>query len=172
MNRTDAAIAAMPAEPAPVAETPAPAAADGGAAPAPDVEEFIVLAPPGGEIMAASRMEADELINTLSADDFAKFSASDVADALKFVPGVNVVEGQFAIIRGLEDRYNSTLYNSAPVPSPDPDSQSVQLDLFPSDVVIEPGRRRRPSRRTCRATRRAARSTSSRTSTRKSSRSS
>jgi len=114
------------------APTPGP---DGAPGPAPDVEEFVVLAPPLAEIMAASRMDADELINTLSAEDFAKFAASDVADALKFVPGVNVVEGQFAIIRGLEDRYNSTLYNFAPVPSPDPDSQSVQLDLFPAEIV-------------------------------------
>src|SRR6185503_3794100 len=49
--------------------------------------------------------------------------------------GVNVVEGQFAIIRGLEDRYSSTLYNGAPVPSPDPERQSVQLDLFPAEIV-------------------------------------
>ncbi len=103
--------------------------------PGPDIEEFVVLAPAAGEIMAASRMDADELINTLNAEEFAKFAASDVADALRFVPGVNVVDGQFAVIRGLEDRYNSTLYNFAPIPSPDPDSQSVQLDLFPSDIV-------------------------------------
>lgn len=101
---------------------------------APDVEEFVVLGA-RVEALEASRAESDELINTLSAEDFAKFDASDVADALKFVAGVNVVEGQFAIIRGLEDRYSSTLYNSAPIPSPDPDRQSVQLDLFPSDVV-------------------------------------
>lgn len=118
-----------------VAPAPTPGGAAPGPGPAPDVEEFVVLAPPLAEIMAASRMDADELVNTLSAEDFSKFAASDVADALKFVPGVNVVEGQFAIIRGLEDRYNSTLYNFATVPSPDPDSQSVQLDLFAADIV-------------------------------------
>lgn len=118
------------------AEDAAPDAAGEEVPPPPDdVEEFLVVAPPLQEILAASRMDADELINTLDAGDLAKFAASDVADALKFVPGVSVQEGQFAIIRGLEDRYNSTLYNDAPVPSPDPDRQSVQLDLFPSDVV-------------------------------------
>ena len=101
----------------------------------PGFEEFVVEASPMEEILAASRMESDEMLNTLSAAELSKFAATDVADALKFVPGVNVVDGQFAIIRGLEDRYSSTLYNSAVVPSPDPDSQSVQLDLFPSDVV-------------------------------------
>jgi TonB-dependent receptor len=102
-----------------------------------DVEEFVVIASPVAEILAASRMDADELINTMGAAEFDKLAISDVADALKFVPGVNVVEGQFAVIRGLEDRYSSTLYNNAPVPSPDPDRQSVQLDLFPSDVVTD-----------------------------------
>ena len=81
------------------------------------------------------RLESDKLVNLLSAEDLSRFAASDVADALKRVAGVNVVEGQFAIIRGLEDRYSSTLYNGAPVPSPDPDRQSIQLDLFPSEIV-------------------------------------
>lgn len=81
------------------------------------------------------RLESDQLVNTFSAEDFSKFSAGDVAEALDRVAGVTVADGQFAVIRGLEDRYNSTLYNSAPVPSPDPDKQSVQLDLFPSDIV-------------------------------------
>jgi TonB-dependent receptor len=102
-----------------------------------DVEEFVVIASPVAEILAASRLDSDQLLNTLSAEDFSKLAISDVADALKFVPGVNVVEGQFAVIRGLEDRYSSTLYNGAVVPSPDPDRQSVQLDLFPSDVVSD-----------------------------------
>ncbi|MDJ0787653.1 MAG: TonB-dependent receptor [Myxococcota bacterium] len=81
------------------------------------------------------RLEADEQVNTFSAKDFSKFSAGDVAEALERVVGVTIQEGQFAVIRGLEDRYNSTTYNGAPVPSPDPDRQSVQLDLFPSEVV-------------------------------------
>ena len=86
----------------------------------PDVEEFVIIASPVAEILAASRMDADELINTMGAAEFEKLAIGDVADALKFVPGVNVVEGQFAVIRGLEDRYSSTLYNSAPGAEPRP----------------------------------------------------
>jgi outer membrane receptor protein involved in Fe transport len=81
------------------------------------------------------RMDANQLLNVMSAEDLSRFAASDVGDALKRVAGVNVVGGQFAVIRGLDDRYSSTLFNGAPVPSPDPDRQSVQLDLFPSDIV-------------------------------------
>ncbi|MCG8589594.1 MAG: TonB-dependent receptor [Proteobacteria bacterium] len=102
-----------------------------------ELDAFVVEASTVDDIMAALelRLDADELLNVFSAEDFSKFAAGDVAEALKRVAGVNVVEGQFAIIRGLEDRYSSTLYNAAPIPSPDPDRQSVQLDLFPSDVV-------------------------------------
>ncbi len=102
-----------------------------------ELGEYVVEAAVVGDLMnnLELRLESDQMVNLLSAEDLSKFAASDVADALKRVAGVNVVEGQFAIIRGLEDRYSSTLYNGAPIPSPDPDSQSVQLDLFPSDIV-------------------------------------
>jgi outer membrane receptor protein involved in Fe transport len=100
-----------------------------------DIEELVVV----GSTMAMQSLElrvvSDQLLNVLSAEELSRYAASDVAEGLKRVAGVNVVEGQFAIIRGLEDRYSSTLFNSAPVPSPDPDRQSVQLDLFPSEVV-------------------------------------
>lgn len=102
-----------------------------------ELDAFVVEASTVDEIMAALelRMESDQLLDVMSAEDLSKYAASDVADALKRVAGVNIVEGQFAIIRGLEDRYSSTTYNGAPVPSPDPDRQSIQLDLFPSEVV-------------------------------------
>ncbi|MGH0035580.1 MAG: TonB-dependent receptor domain-containing protein [Myxococcota bacterium] len=101
------------------------------------LDAFVVEQSTVEELMTSLelRLDSDALLNTFSAEEFSKFGAGDVAEALKRVAGVNVVEGQFAIIRGLEDRYSSTLYNAGPVPSPDPNRQSVQLDLFPSDVV-------------------------------------
>ncbi len=102
-----------------------------------EIEDFIVEAAIMDEVLQglAMRTEADMQLDLMSAEDLSKFAASDVADALKRVPGVSIVEGQFAVIRGLEDRYSSTTFNGAPVPSPDPNRQSVQLDLFPADVV-------------------------------------
>ncbi len=102
-----------------------------------ELQDFTVTAEEANQMMMNIdlRMSSDKMLDLFSSEDFSKYAASDVADALKRVAGVNVVEGQFAIIRGLEDRYSSTTYNGAPVPSPDPNSQSVQLDLFPSDIV-------------------------------------
>jgi outer membrane receptor protein involved in Fe transport len=100
-----------------------------------EIEEFVVVGSADELASLDLRVNSDELLNVLSAEELANFAATDVAEGLKRIAGVNVVEGQFAIIRGLEDRYSSTLYNGAPVPSPDPDRQSVQLDLFPSEIV-------------------------------------
>ncbi len=119
------------------ADFPLPRMAAGTADQILELDAFVIEASTleDGADLLELRLDADQFLNTLSAEEFSKFAASDVADALRRVAGVNVVGGQFAVIRGLEDRYNSTLYNGAPVPSPDPDRQSVQLDLFPSDIV-------------------------------------
>jgi len=120
-----------------VADFPMPPRATEASGDVLELDAFVVEASVVGEMMnnLELRLESDQMLNLLSAEDLSRFASSDVAEALKRVAGVNIVEGQFAIIRGLEDRYSSTLYNGAPVPSPDPDRQSVQLDLFPSEIV-------------------------------------
>lgn len=81
------------------------------------------------------RQAAVGAVNFLSAEDMARFGGSDIADLVKRIPGVNVVEGKFAVVRGLSDRYNSTEVNNLPMPSPDPLRQGLQLDLFPTSII-------------------------------------
>lgn len=102
-----------------------------------ELDAFVVEASTVSGMMDALelRMDSDVQLDIMTAEDLAKFAAGDVAEALKRVAGVNIVEGQFAIIRGLEERYSSTLFKGAVVPSPDPEFQSPQLDLFPSEIV-------------------------------------
>lgn len=100
--------------------------------------DFVVTA----ETLNAGRQELIELrtasagmVDFLSMEDFAKFGGSDLADLISRIAGVNVVEGQFAVVRGLGDRYNSTLVNGLPMPSIDPKRQGLQLDLFPTSII-------------------------------------
>ncbi len=118
----------------PLSQLAAGATDDGGDEGPADVEEFVVKAEKVEDLMTL-RIDSDQLLNVVGAEEFSKFSAGNVAEVLERVAGVTVAEGQFAIIRGLEDRYGSTVLDGAAVPSPDPNSQSVQLDLFPSEVV-------------------------------------
>jgi TonB-dependent receptor len=82
-----------------------------------------------------TRLKADVAIDFLSADEFAKFGAGDIAESLIRVPGVSVANGQFAVIRGLSDRYTSTSLSGLKIPSPDPEKQSPQLDVLPTSLV-------------------------------------
>ena len=58
-----------------------------------------------------------------------------VAGALRRVTGLTLVDGRFIYVRGLGERYSSTLLNGANVPSPDPTRRVVPLDLFPTNIV-------------------------------------
>jgi len=102
-----------------------------------ELQNFTVTAEEASQLMQKIdlRMEADQIMDVMGAEDFSKYAASDVGEAIKRVAGVTVEGGKFAVIRGLDERYSSTTLNSAPVPSPNPDRQSPPLDLFPSDVV-------------------------------------
>jgi TonB-dependent receptor len=82
-----------------------------------------------------TRLKADVAIDFLSAEEFAKFGAGDIAESLIRVPGVSVVGGQFAVIRGLSDRYTPTTLSGLKIPSPDPEKQSPQLDILPTSLV-------------------------------------
>lgn len=103
-----------------------------------DMEAFEVTASTSSNdvnFLENLKRESAGSIDFLSSEDFAKFGGTDVGDIIQRLPGVTVVEGQFAVVRGLGDRYNSTLLNGLPVPSPDPVRQGLQLDLFPTSII-------------------------------------
>jgi outer membrane receptor protein involved in Fe transport len=63
-----------------------------------------------------------------------------VANVLQRVSGVSVErsgsgDGRYAIIRGMDKRYNYTLVNGIKIPSPDSKNRYVPLDIFPADLV-------------------------------------
>ena len=61
-------------------------------------------------------------------------------DILQRVSGVtvqrtNTGEGRYAIIRGMDQRYNNTLVNKIQIPSPDDKYRFVPMDIFPSELL-------------------------------------
>lgn len=101
-----------------------------------ELQDFTVTAEQANDMMMKLElvMKSDSVLNLMSSEDFSKFAASDIGDAVKRVAGVSVVGGKYAVIRGLGDRYVQTTLNGMPIASPDPDRQAVQLDLFPSGL--------------------------------------
>ena len=59
----------------------------------------------------------------------------DAAAALQRVTGLTIAAGKYIYVRGLGERYSSTLLNGGGVPSPDPTRRVVPLDLFPTGFI-------------------------------------
>jgi len=83
---------------------------------------------------------ASMIQNILSANTIRLLPDVTVANALQRVSGVTIQrsasgEGRYAIIRGMEQRYNSTLVNGIKIPSPDPAYRFVPMDIFPSEML-------------------------------------
>lgn len=76
-----------------------------------------------------------QVISVLSAEDIARTGEGDIAGALTRVTGLSVVGNGFVYVRGLGDRYSSSLLNGLPLPSPEPLRRVVPLDLFPTSVI-------------------------------------
>ena len=86
-------------------------------------------------LTAAERREQSQVAEFLDAEMISRIGDSDVAAALKRVTGLTLVDNKFIYVRGLGERYSSTLLNGAMVPSPDPTRNVVPLDMFPTGII-------------------------------------
>ncbi len=75
------------------------------------------------------------LVNGVSSQQISKFGDSDAASALKRVSGLSISGGKYVFIRGLSDRYSMISLNGAQIPGLDPNKNTVQTDLFPSNII-------------------------------------
>lgn len=71
----------------------------------------------------------------ISAEAIKRAPGVNASDAIVRVTGVSIVDGKFAVVRGLAERYSNTLLNGVDLPSPEPLKKIVPLDLFPSSLL-------------------------------------
>ncbi|MCR9183471.1 MAG: TonB-dependent receptor [Flavobacteriaceae bacterium] len=78
---------------------------------------------------------AATLMDGLSSQSMSRSGASTIASAVKSVPGVSVQEGKFVYVRGLGDRYTKSILNGMDIPGLDPDKNTIQMDIFPTNIL-------------------------------------
>ncbi|MGM9759793.1 MAG: TonB-dependent receptor domain-containing protein [Parabacteroides sp.] len=83
---------------------------------------------------------AANVLNIVSAKSIEISPDLNVANVLQRVSGVtmqrdNSGEAQYAILRGMDKRYNYTLVNGVKIPSPDNKNRYVPLNIFPSELM-------------------------------------
>jgi outer membrane receptor protein involved in Fe transport len=100
-----------------------------------DVVERVSAVASTAESALAERRLAPVVSDSISAEDIRSSPASDAASALEKVTGVSVVDGGFVYVRGLGERYSSTMLNNAMIPTTEPERRVVPLDLFPASLI-------------------------------------
>lgn len=84
---------------------------------------------------AAERREQPYVAELLGMEQISRAGDSNAATALRRVTGLTLVKDKFIYVRGLGERYSSTLLNGAMVPSPDPTRNVIPLDMFPAGII-------------------------------------
>ncbi len=71
----------------------------------------------------------------ISAESIRRTPDRTSSDVLKRISGTSIQDNKFVIVRGLNDRYNTTYLNGSPLPSTEPDRKAFSFDIFPSNML-------------------------------------
>lgn len=85
--------------------------------------------------LIVAQKKSVNLMDGVSAQAFKKAGDGDAASAASRVTGVSVDGGKYLFIRGLGDRYTKTVLNGMEIPGLDPDRNTVQMDIFPTNLI-------------------------------------
>ena len=71
----------------------------------------------------------------ISAESIKRTPDRTTSDVLKRISGASIQDNKFVIIRGLNDRYNTSYLNGSPLPSSEPDRKAFSFDIFPANMI-------------------------------------
>lgn len=102
--------------------------------------DILVIGQTANLFSALSRQRsADGVSSVLTRDAVGQFPDQNVSEALRRLPGINILndqgEGRYVSVRGLSPDLNSTSVNGVRLPSPESDVRSVALDVISSDAI-------------------------------------
>ena len=87
------------------------------------------------EALLMMQKKSANLMDGLSSEAFKKVGSSNLANAIKRAPGVSIMGGKYVYVRGLGDRYTKSILNGVEIPGLDPDRNTIQMDLFPTNIL-------------------------------------
>ncbi|MFM2387765.1 MAG: hypothetical protein RL660_2522 [Bacteroidota bacterium] len=85
--------------------------------------------------LLAAQKNSASVSDGVSAETIKKTPDRSSSDVIRRVTGASIQNDRFAIIRGLNDRYNASFINGAPLPSTEIDRKAFAYDIFPSGII-------------------------------------
>ncbi|MFT7010849.1 MAG: TonB-dependent receptor [Flavobacteriales bacterium] len=81
------------------------------------------------------KMNDVKMLDGITSDKIKLTGDGTAGEAAKRITGVSVDGGKYIYVRGLGDRYTKTTLNGVSIPGLDPDRNSLQMDIFPSNLI-------------------------------------
>lgn len=81
------------------------------------------------------KMRSAVMLDGISSTKIQLIGDGTAVEAAKRVTGVTVEGGKYVYVRGLGDRYSKTTLNGLDIPGLDPDRNSLQMDIFPTNLI-------------------------------------
>ena len=85
--------------------------------------------------LLTERKNAAMVSDGVSADLIRRTPDRTTSDVLKRVTGASIQEGKFAVIRGMNDRYNAGYLDGALLPSTESDRKAFAFDVVPASLL-------------------------------------
>ena len=102
------------------------------------LEEVVITATVRQESISALYAQQKNSISIssgITSELIRKTPDRNTSEVLRRVSGASIQENKFVIIRGLADRYNSSILNNAVLPSSEPDRKAFSFDIIPSNLI-------------------------------------
>lgn len=81
------------------------------------------------------KRKAPAMMDGISSSRMSLIGDATAVEAAKRVTGVSIEGGKYVYIRGLGDRYAKTTLNGLEIPGLDPDRNTLQMDIFPTNLI-------------------------------------
>jgi len=81
------------------------------------------------------RKNSQKLMDGISSAKMSFTGDATAVEAVKRVTGVSIEGGKYVYVRGLGDRYSKTMLNNVDIPGLDPDRNTLQMDIFPTNLI-------------------------------------
>ncbi len=85
--------------------------------------------------LLSMKKKSASIMDGISASKMRLTGDATAVEAAKRVTGVSIEDGKYIYIRGLGDRYTKTTLNNVDIPGLDPDRNSLQMDIFPTNLI-------------------------------------
>lgn len=85
--------------------------------------------------LVSIKRKAPAILDGISSSRIKLIGDATAVEAAKRVTGVSIEDGKYVYVRGLGDRYSKTTLNGMDLPGLDPDRNTLQMDIFPSNLI-------------------------------------